>query len=152
MRAMLAVCFIASACAFHVPVAATSRNRSVMLAAAKAAPPSLFVQLKEASRAAVSTGVAAFSSRALPVKVALAALALAFALVLIEIKKRLELIRAGDDCMSGDDDACELYDNSVEKTPIWKLRMAYNKLVQTNMLASKLAGPPPKGFEWGKII
>jgi hypothetical protein len=163
MRTTLALCIVATACAWHAPITHSAHGAKTahvmrwshppMLAAANAAPPSLLTQIKQTSAAAMRSGAAAFSSRALPVKVGLAVLALAFAVFLIEIKKRLELIRAGDQCMNtGDEDTCELYDDSIEKTPIWKLNMAYNKLVQTNTLAAKLAGPPPKGFEWGRIL
>lgn len=81
--------------------------------------------------------------------VGLAAVVLVLALVRMEMVKRSNLIQAGEDCMSGSTDACEIYDDNVETTPLWKLKLALNKLASTNVLANKLAGPPPAGFKWG---
>ena len=92
-----------------------------------------------------------------PIKIAAVA-AVAIVLVvttfLAELRRRADLIGVGDKCMTtGDGDACEIYDESVDETPAWKLRLAIDKLAQTNVLADKLAGaPPPAGFTWGKTV
>ena len=78
--------------------------------------------------------------------------AAAAALVLVEIKKRDNLVESGEDCMLGDEEKCEAYDKGVDSTPTWKLKLAAPKLSLTNKLADKLGGAPPAGFEWGKTV
>ena len=87
---------------------------------------------------------------ALNVQLATIALA-AVALWTLELRRRKSIIDVGDECMTtGDDGACSAYDEKVAKTPNWKLRLALNKLAQTNFLAQKMQdGAAPAGFEWG---
>jgi len=74
----------------------------------------------------------------------------AVAYIANEFKKRDDLVKSGEECMVGDEQACGLYDEAVEATPIWKLKIVAPKLALTNTVADKFGGPPPKGFEWGK--
>ena len=85
---------------------------------------------------------------------AYAAAAAAAVLVLAtELKRRANLVATGEKCMdTGSDDACLAYDEGVEATPAWKLRLALPKLPTSNVLADKLAGPAPSGFTWGKTF
>ena len=81
-----------------------------------------------------------------------AVLAILFAYFFAEVKKRSNLLDTASKCMDGDQDECAIYDEKVEKTSAWKLNMAIKNLPMTNLLAEKLAGPPPKGFAWGKTF
>ena len=118
-------------------------------AVAQAAPGGLEL-LKAKACSIFAPAMSAFAGVSLPVKagIGLAVVAFVLALIRMELTKRDKVIQAGEDCMSGSDDACELYDASVDATPVWKLRLAINKLANTNLLANKLAGPPPAGFKW----
>jgi len=128
------------------------------MAAASVVDPSLMLgPIAVATRAkdAIKAGsINALSqlSRPLQVGVVLAAAVVIGALcVLSEVRRRAALIESGDKCMAGDDGECAVYDDKVDETPAWKLKMAVDKLAQTNILANKLAGTPPVGFTWGKI-
>ena len=69
---------------------------------------------------------------------------------LSELRKRASIIQESDKCM--DEGECEIYDEIVETTPAWKLRLAKGRLMQSNALYNKLDGSPPKGFSWGKTL
>jgi len=81
-----------------------------------------------------------------------AVLAVLIVLFVAEVKKRSRLIDTASACMDGDQDECAIYDDEVVKTKAWKLNLAIKKLPMTNLLAEKLAGPPPAGFAWGKTF
>lgn len=98
--------------------------------------------------------LAAFCALPRTIKLAAGVLAvLSAALIYVfEQSRKDRLIEAGDKCMTaGDEDACEIYDAGVERTPYWKLKWASNLLPQSNVLADKL-GAPPTGFSWGKTF
>ena len=121
--------------------------------AARGAP----LHMRATPAAATVLPLAAFAAKAKAILYPLryvisAALVLIVGLIGAELKRRKALISAGDECMLGDDAACASYDESVESTPVWKLRLSLSKLAQTNVLADKLSGPPPMGFTWGKTF
>ena len=90
-------------------------------------------------------------SRPLQIAISVAALVAAYAVYARETAKRDQLIEKGDECMTfGDADACATYDETVAKTPVWKLKLSLPKLPMTNLLGAKLdGGPPPDGYSWG---
>ena len=103
-----------------------------------------------ASPTAVGVGAAFVMTR--PVKLASAIFVCGALYGASELKKRSDLVAAGQDCMDGDDESCEVYDEAVEKAPFWKLKLVAGKLVRTNRAYSKLQSAPPDGFEWGIIV
>jgi len=120
---------------------------------AAAPEPGVFPQACVKAKAGVAAIASAYCGLTRPLKVAVAALMTALAMLayMLETSRRAELINTGDKCMDGDEAACTLYDESVQQTPAWKLRMAASKLAQTNLLAEKMqSGPAPAGFKWGK--
>jgi hypothetical protein len=153
MRASVVACLLATVGAWQAPVAVRAPMKAMpRMVAAAAKQPAPLAQLKETAISALKAGVTTALALSRPAKIALAAAALlAVCLVITESKKRAQLIEAGDACMTtGDEGQCEVYDSGIQKTPVWKLRMAIGKLAQTNLLADKLSGPPPSGFNWGK--
>lgn len=88
-----------------------------------------------------------------PVKLA-SAVALAIISVTLqiaaELRRRKSVIQASEKCM--DTGECDPYDEKVESTSAWKLRLVSNRLMQSNLLADKLSAPPPAGFTWGKTV
>ena len=75
----------------------------------------------------VTSGSGAFFTLARPVQVVVAAGIVGLVVGANELRKRDELIEAGEECMLGDEAACETYDEAVEKTPLWKLRAVAEK-------------------------
>ena len=69
---------------------------------------------------------------------------------LSELRKRASIIEESNKCM--DEGECEIYDEIVETTPAWKLRLAKGRLMQSNALYNKLDGAPPEGYSWGKTL
>ena len=154
---MLAL-FALTGCGWQLPAApATFVRRASPVFTSSAiqmvvTPPSAIEQLKSTyTWGVVTSGSSAFFALARPVQAVIVAGIVGFVVGANELRKRDELIEAGEECMLGDDNACETYDEAVDKTPIWKLQRVAEKLVQTNTLADKMSGaPPPAGFAWGK--
>ena len=155
MVSMAIVLMLASADALRLSPMLLSPRHGSSMAPASIAPASISAAALSRSSpiVAVSSAPVFLSKVRITAKVAVAAgglLAAILAYVFIEVKKRANLIQTADKCMDGDEGECELYDEKVAATKNWKLQMALPKLPMTNFLAEKLAGPAPKGFEWGK--
>lgn len=146
LRASIVFALIASAQSYNLAGVQTRRPATVSRAAAV---PVAGLSLE---RSVAGIG-AAYLSLSRPVQVGMVGgVVAAAALVLVEIKKRDNLVESGEDCMLGDEEKCEAYDKGVDSTPTWKLKLAAPKLSLTNKLADKLGGAPPAGFEWGKTV
>ena len=153
MMALLAL----SGCAWQLPAATpTAVRRASPISTSPViqmvtTSPSAIEQLRGTwTWGVVTSGSGAFFTLARPVQVVIVAGIVGALVGANELRKRDELIEAGEECMLGDEAACETYDEAVEKTPLWKLRAVAEKLVQTNTLADKMSGaPPPAGFQWG---
>jgi hypothetical protein len=128
------------AAAWHAPLATASRPVTLMTRNVA----------MSASPTAASVGAAFVMTR--PLKLASAVFIGAALYGASELNRRNELIAAGENCMEGDDQSCEVYDEAVEEAPFWKLKLVASKLVRTNRAYSKLQSAPPDGFEWGIIV
>ena len=146
-----------SGCAWQLPAATpTAVRRASPISTSPviqmvATSPSAIEQLRGTwTWGVVTSGSGAFFTLARPVQVVIVAGIVGALVGANELRKRDELIEAGEECVLGHEAACETYDEAVEKTPLWKLRAVAEKLVQTNTLADKMSGaPPPAGFQWG---
>ena len=83
----------------------------------------------------VATASAALSR---PAKTGFAFMVAACVLLLLELKKRRDLIITGDACMLGNEGQCDVYDSTVESVPAWKLKLAQDALPNSNSLQQKL--------------
>ena len=154
---MLLALLAVTNCAWQLPATPTAVRRASLISTSPAGlsmvatSPSAIEQLRGTwTWGVVTSGSGAFFTLARPVQVVVAAGIVGLVVGANELRKRDELIEAGEECMLGDEAACETYDEAVEKTPLWKLRAVAEKLVQTNTLADKMSSaPPPAGFQWG---
>ena len=144
--------FAAAASAFQAPAtpplrlhravassAVLGQGAPVMVAGAPAMIPT-------ASRPAFIASAMAASR---PVQALICVLVVGFLVLANEMKKRDSLLDDSESCEMGNEEACAKYDEAVGKTAPWKLQRVATKLLQTNLLASKLQDAPPKGFTWG---
>ena len=87
---------------------------------------------------AVNGVAGAYAALTRPAKTGLIVSAVAFAFLMLELKKRRDLIVTGDGCMLGDEGKCETYDSKIEDLPAWKLKLAQDALPNSNTLQEKL--------------
>ena len=87
---------------------------------------------------AVNGVAGAYAALTRPAKTGLIVSAVAFAFLMLELKKRRDLIVTGDGCMLGDEGKCATYDSKVEDLPAWKLKLAQDALPNSNTLQEKL--------------
>ena len=87
---------------------------------------------------AVNGVAGAYAALTRPAKTGLIVSAVAFAFLMLELKKRRDLIVTGDGCMLGDEGKCATYDSKVEDLPAWKLKLAQDALPNSNTHQEKL--------------